>query len=170
MAEVNLQPITTDNYLECLGLRVDESQSGFVATNARSLAEAKADPTLTPLAIYDGEGLGHLPPDIPVPMVGFVMYERKGGVGFILRLMIDRAHQRRGYGRAAAVEAIRRLRLYPDVQMIATSHQRGNEASARLFRSLGFVPWEIAWAKKHEAEVFLRLAETRLGPGASGTA
>jgi len=44
--------------------------------------------------------------------------------------------------------------------MIATSHQHGNEASANLFRGLGFVPWEIAWAKEHETEVFLRLDET----------
>ncbi len=75
------------------------------------------------------------------------MSELKGGVGNILRLMIDRAHQRQGYGRAAVVEAIRRLKLYPEVQLIATSHQRGNEASAQLFRNLGFMPWDIAWAK-----------------------
>ena len=160
MVDVNLQPITPDNYMECLSLQVDRSQTGFVATNAKSLAEAKADPTLTPLAIYDREALGYLPPDIPVPMIGFIMYELKGGVGFILRLMIDRAHQRQGYGRAAVVEVIRRLKLYPEVQMIATSHQRGNEASAQLFRSLGFVPWDIAWAKENETEVFLRLDET----------
>ena len=159
MVEVNLQPITPDNYMECLTLQVDASQTSFVATNAKSLAEAKADPTLIPLAIYDREALGYLPPDMPVPMVGFIMYELKGGVGFILRLMIDRAHQRQGYGKAAVVEAMRRLKLYPEVQMIATSHQRGNAASARLFRSLGFVPWEIAWAKENDTEVFLRLDE-----------
>ena len=141
MVEVNLQPITLDNYMECLSLQVNASQTSFVAMNAKSLAEAKADSTLTPLAIYDRKALGYLPPDMPVPMLGFIMYELKGGVGFILRLMIDRAHQRQGYGRAAVVEVIRRLKLYPEVQMIATSHQRGNEASAQLFHSLGFVPW-----------------------------
>ncbi len=160
MAEVNLQPITPTNYMACLNLQVDPSQIGFVATNAKSLAEAKADPTLTPLAIYDRAALGYLPPDIPVPMIGFIMYELKGGVGFILRIMIDRAHQRQGYGRAAAIEVIRRLKLYPEVQMIATSHQRDNEASARLFKSLGFVPWEIDWAKENKSEIYLRLGET----------
>ncbi len=92
-------------------------------------------------------------------MIGFIMYELKGGVGFILRLMIDRAHQRQGYGRAAVVEVMRRLKLYPEVQMIATSYHQGNEASAHLFGKLGFVPWEIAWAKELETEVFLRLGE-----------
>lgn len=159
MAAVNLQSITPDNYMECLNMQVETAQISFVATNAKSLAEAKADPTLVPLAIYDRAALGYSPPHIPVPMVGFIMYELKGGVGFILRLMIDRCHQRQGYGRAAVLEVIRRLKLIPEVQMIATSHQRGNEPSANLFQSIGFIPWEIAWAKENETEVFLRLNE-----------
>ncbi len=61
------------------------------------------------------------------------MYEVATGVGFILRLMIDRNHQRKGYGRAAMLEVIRRLKLYPDVEMIATSHQKANEAAAHAF-------------------------------------
>ena len=92
-------------------------------------------------------------------MVGFIMYELKGGVGFILRLMIDRVHQRKGYARGAMVEVIRRLKLYPEVQMIATSHRRENVAMAQLCRSMGFVDWDISWAKENEGEVFLRLNE-----------
>lgn len=161
MAEVNLQPITTENYDQCLDLRVDDTQAGFVATNEKSLAEAESDPTLVPLAIYDRAALGYLPPDIPVPMVGFIMYELKGGVGFILRVMIDRKHQREGYGRAAVIEAIRRLKLYPEVQLVATSHLRDNDASASLFASLGFVPWDVGWAAENKTETFLKLDENR---------
>ena len=73
--------------------------------------------------------------------------------------MVDGAYQRKGYGRAAVIEVIRRLKLHPEVQMIATSHQRANQASANLFRNLGFVPWEIAWATQNATEVFLRLDE-----------
>ncbi len=160
MAAVTLQSITPDNYMECLTMQVETAQTSFVATNAKSLAEAKADPTLVPLAVYDRAALGYLPPHIPIPMVGFIMYELKGGVGCILRLMIDRRCQRQGYGRAAVLEVIRRLRLISEVQLIATSHQPGNEASANLFQSIGFVPWEIAWANENETEVFLRLNET----------
>lgn len=155
--KVNLQAITVDNYRECLDLSVSEPQRGLVAGNAQSLAEAKADPTLVPLAVYPYETLGYFPPDMPEPMVGFVMYELKGGMGFILRVMIDQQHQRKGYGRAAVEEVIRRLNLYPEVQLIATSHRRGNRASAKLFGSLGFVPWEIAWAAENETEMYLRL-------------
>ena len=70
------------------------------------------------------------------------MYELTDAVGFILRLMIDEKYQRKGYGRAATIEIIRRLKLHPEVERIATSHVRENEAAARLYESLGFVDWE----------------------------
>lgn len=85
------------------------------------------------------------------------MYEVTVGVGFIHRLMIDRDHQRRGYGRAAMLEVIRRLWLYPEVEMIATSHRRNNEPAASLYRELGFVDWDIEWAQENPDEVFLCL-------------
>mgnify|MGYP000044178988 FL=1 len=155
--QVHLRRITLDNYEECIGLQVSEDQTGWVATNAKSLAEAYVNPTLVPLAIYDAAMRGSDPP--PGSMVGFTMYEVATGVGFILRLMIDQNHQRKGYGCAAMREVIRRLKLNPDVEMVATSHQRDNEAAANLYRSLGFVEWDEEWLKGHETEVFLRLEE-----------
>ena len=91
------------------------------------------------------------------PMIGFTMYEITAGIGFISRLMIDQQHQQQGYGRATMLEVIRRLRLYPEVQLIATSHRRENIAASKLYTSLGFVTWKIEWAKDNPAEVFLRL-------------
>ena len=157
MAKVNLQLITNDNRAECVALKVSESQTNLVASNEASLIEAKNDPTLLPLAVYDITGLGHLPPHMPVPMVGFVMLEIKGGVGCILRLLIDRDHQGQGYGKAAMVESIRRLKLYPEVQLIVTSHRRKNKAAANLYKSLGFVPWDIEWGRADPDEVYLQL-------------
>jgi diamine N-acetyltransferase len=58
-------------------------------------------------------------------MVGFTMYEITAGVGFILRLTIDRKYQRQGYGQAAILEVIRHLNLYPEVELIARSYQPG---------------------------------------------
>lgn len=92
-----------------------------------------------------------------VPMVGFAMYEILGGVGFIMRLMIDEKSQRQGYGKAATIEMIRRLRLCPEVEMIATSHMKDNQTAAKLYESLGFRPWNIAWAANHETETYLKL-------------
>jgi diamine N-acetyltransferase len=146
-----------DNFGECIQLAVEDTQAGLVASNLKSLAEASVNPTLFPLAIYDAAVAGYERPQLP--MVGFTMYEVTAGVGFILRLMIDRKYQRQGYARAAMVEVIRRLRLNPEVELIATSHRKGNEAAAQLYRGLGFVDWDIEWAQENTEEVFLRLPE-----------
>ena len=157
MAEVHLRPVSNANVGECLALEVEEAQAQYVASNAKSLAQAAVNPALVPLAVYDAAARGFEEP--PVPMVGFVLLELTAGVGFILRLMVDRRWQGKGYGKAAMLEVIRRLRLYPEVEMIATSYKRGNAPAERLYQSLGFVPWEIAYAQNNPGEVYLRLAE-----------
>ena len=48
----------------------------FIASNATSLTQAKANPKLVPLAVYDRAARGYLEPS--VPMIGFVMYEIDG--------------------------------------------------------------------------------------------
>ena len=156
---MHLRRITSENEAECLALSVDEPQARFIASNARSLAQAKAHPALVPFAVYDGAARGYPTPG--APMVGFVMYEIDCGVGLILRLMIDRAHQRKGYGRAALLEVMRRLRLEPEVEMIVTSHRHDNAVVAALFRSLGFVPWELEGIALKPGEVYLRLPDGR---------
>lgn len=75
------------------------------------------------------------------------MYQLEAATGFILRLMIDESHQRKGYGEAAMREVIRRLRLCPEVEIIATSHRDSNDGAAALYKKLGFKPWGIEWAK-----------------------
>jgi len=156
LTKVHLRRITLDNYKECINLRLHGSQIEFIATNAESLADAYVNPTLVPLAIYDASLRGADPPE--GSMIGFIMYEIATGVGFIERLMIDKSHQRKGYGKAAMLEVIRRLRLHPDVEMIATSYQPGNEAAENLYRSIGFIDWDEEWLKDHP-QVFLKLSQ-----------
>lgn len=155
MANVHLRPITKANLDECLALDLEETQRGLVAPNAKSLAQAYVDPHLTPLAIYDVTAVGYERPT--VPMVGFVMYEVAEGVGFIARLMIDRESQGKGYGRATMLEVIRRLRMLPEVHLIATSHRVENAVAGKLYHRLGFTDWPVNWAKEHPEEVYLML-------------
>lgn len=155
---VDLRPVERGNLRACLALELDARQRELVAPVARSLAEAYVDPALRPYAIYDGAGIGYEEP--VAPPVGFAMLEVRAGVGFLLRLLIDRRQQRRGYGGATVREAVRRLRLEPAVRLIATSHRRENLAAAELFRREGFVPWEVDYAREHPTEVYLRLPGT----------
>ena len=141
MVKVSLRPITRENFDECISLKVANHQKEFVNSNILSLAQAAVSSTWHPFGIYDADAHYQANPS----MVGFVMYDLSNTRGFILRLMVDEKFQRRGYGRAAMIEVIRRLKLHPEVERIATSHNRKNEAAARLYESLGFVDW------KHES-------------------
>ena len=156
MTTVSLRPITQANFHECISLKVADNQKKFVATNVQSLAEAFVNPTYHPFGVYDSEAHYQANPS----MVGFIMYELTDAVGFILRLMIGEKFQRKGYGRAATIEVIRRLKLHPEVERIATSHVRENEAASRLYESLGFVDWEHELrGKAYSGERYLILEE-----------
>ena len=88
MAEIVLREITRENFRECISLELEPSQARLVAPNVESLAEAKVDPTLVPLAVYDRTALGA--PLGNHHMVGFTMYTPVAAVGFVKRVMIDR--------------------------------------------------------------------------------
>ena len=157
MAKVHLRKVTRENFRECLNLQVTELQKSWVATTTKSLAEAYVDPNLFPLAVYDGAVCGYEQPE--APMIGFTMYEIAAGVGFIIRLMIDQKYQRQGYGKATMIEVIRRLKLYPDVEMIATSYRQGNKIAAELYQGLGFRQWDISDAISNPTEVYVKLED-----------
>jgi diamine N-acetyltransferase len=143
MADVTLRDVTRENWKECVALKVADDQAAFVAPNLWSLAEAKFETQCVPQAIYDGER-----------MVGFAMYAVEEGTGWLIRLMVDAAHQGRGAGRAATLEVIRRLRADPAVRRIRLGCVEGNDAAARLYRSLGFV--ETGEMEHNEAIMELR--------------
>ncbi len=108
-----------------------DEQAHLVPTNLYSIAEAQFYPQAVPLAIYDDAGL----------LVGFVLYgvETASGKWKVFRLMIDRAHQGKGHGRAAMEQVIERLAAQPGCHEIFISYQDDNHAARRLYASLGFV-------------------------------
>ena len=97
---LEFRSVDRNNFRDILKLSVGEGQEHFVATNAYSLSQAKAQPECVPFASYDGETL-----------VGFCMYGMDVGDReyWIYRLMIDRAYQSRGYGREALSLLLERL-------------------------------------------------------------
>lgn len=139
---INLCAVTEASFRACVQLQLANGQDRFVASNMKSLAQAYVNRDLTPLAIYDGtmqENGAEAAADDD-RMVGFVMYQVREEIGYIMRLMIAAAHQRKGYGRAAMLEVIRRLKQRPDVRRIMTSYRRTNTTAAKLYEALGFTP------------------------------
>jgi diamine N-acetyltransferase len=145
---VTLRPITWDNLWAVVDLELHPGQEQFVADNVASIANAYVEPTFVPLGVYAGDEL-----------VGFAMYGRHPETDewWVIRLMIDRAHQGRGYGRAA-MEAV--LALMADrvgCDEVVTSFNPANAVAAGLYASLGFRP--TSEVEDGEPLLRLRLAE-----------
>ena len=130
---LSLVEIDRHNYLSILDLSVSEEQRSFVASNTYSLAQAFVQPECVPLALY-----------VENKPVGFAMYciDESDREYWIYRLMIDQRHQGRGYGRAAMLLLIDRIRseMDDDRHRIFISFEPENEAAKALYESLGFVP------------------------------
>lgn len=134
MATISLKPITSENWRECTRLIVADDQKSWVAPNVTSLAESAFEPesNLVPLGIYDGD-----------TMVGFVMYGHPPFQGkqvwAIFRLMVDKNHQGKGYGRAAMDRVVQMISDQPDCTEIFISYQPDNVIAEKLYESMGFL-------------------------------
>ena len=127
---VTLRDVDRENFKRCVELEVHEGQRGFVASNLFSIAQSKVEPEFRVQAVYDGE-----------EMVGFVMYgwDEEEGCHCLARLMVDKNHQGKGYGRAATEAVIERLRAEPGCRQIVLSVNPANANARALYESLGFV-------------------------------
>lgn len=126
---IRLAPVTRDNWETCIGLTPADDQKGFVASNLYSLAESKFETSLVPTAIYAGE-----------EMVGFLMWGQDPADNkyWIVRLMIDRHHQRKGFDRAALDALVSQLGQRPDCQAVYISYKPDNHGAERLYEQVGF--------------------------------
>jgi diamine N-acetyltransferase len=142
---VSLREITPENFKECIELKVAEGQKTFVAPNLMSIAQAKIYPTVNPCAVYAGD-----------EMVGFAMYglDTDDKRYYLVRLMIDEKHQGKGYGKAAALEVIERMKQIEDCREIYLSFVPENASAERLYSNIGFEKTgEIS-----EGEIVMRFA------------
>ncbi|WP_027483521.1 GNAT family N-acetyltransferase [Deinococcus pimensis] len=129
MTAVTLRPVARDNWEAVIALRLPPEQRGFVAPNLYSVAEAQFLTDAEALAIRVG----------PV-VVGFALYafDEDDRQYWLYRLMIDEAHQRRGYARAALREVVARVRAKPGVTQLALGYKPENSAAEALYLGEGF--------------------------------
>ena len=144
MDDVTLRDVTPDNLSAVLGLEVSPAQAGFVASNAKSIAEAHFEPKAWFRAIYAG--------DEPV---GFVMlYDDPDGPQYFLwRLMIAHEHQGKGYGRRALELLVEYVRTRPHAAELLVSYHEGDGEPSGFYRTFGFQDT----GQRLEGEVVLRL-------------
>lgn len=153
MIELKKISILDDNMKECIELDFLPEQTGFVAENAISLAEA-----YDTNKAYAETGKG----DIAVPyavyekgkMVGFAMYGyfppgdedgdevycTKEHHYYFWRLLIDKNHQRKGIGRETVCQVMEEIKSKPfgEASYCYVSYEPENIGSKTTFASYGF--------------------------------
>ena len=129
---ITLKRIDESNFIDAFRLELAEGQDVFVSHPIRSLAQAYVYyHQCTPFGIYAGD-----------TMVGYVMviYDIDTVEYNLWHLMIDRKHQRQGYGKQAVrgcLDYIRQEPFGPGTAVLLTCHER-NTAAIALYQSLGF--------------------------------
>ena len=143
-AIVSLREVTRENLSDILNMSVAESQKGLVATNAKSIAEAHFAEDAWFRAIYADE-----------TPVGFVMLSDVPDRAeyYLWRMMVDAAHQRKGYGRRAVELLVEHVRTRPGAKELFTSHVRTEGNAGKFYHKLGFA----YTGEEHDNELIMKL-------------
>jgi len=133
--QISLREITSETVRAVTSLSVAESQKGFVAPNAVSLAQALFASTAWYRAIYLAEEL-----------VGFVMLKdeslgtpspEKPGIS-VWRFMIDARFQGQGIGRSALLQVVEHVRAKGIFETLELSYVPGPGCPEPFYLGLGF--------------------------------
>lgn len=129
-AIVTLREITKETLDDILDLQVNNQQKQFVASNAKSIAQAHfARDVAWFRAIYADE----------VP-VGFLMLEddSANATYFLWRFMIDERYQKRGFGKRALELLIQHVKTRPGATALMTSCVPGEGSPGKFYEKVGF--------------------------------
>ncbi len=129
MTAIQLTAVTAANWRACADLEVTAEQQAFVSPVTRYLCLCHYGAVWSPLAVTVHEAV-----------VGFVMWavDPDDGSGWIGGLVIGREHQGRGFGRAAVLALLERLRREQGCTSAALSYAADNAGARSLYESLGF--------------------------------
>jgi diamine N-acetyltransferase len=130
MSTVMLKEITEETLSSILRLEVFDDQKQFVASNAVSIAQAHFSKTAWFRAVYAD--------DAPV---GFVMLhvDRDKPEYWIWRFMINKEHQRKGYGHQAMQLVIEHVKSLPNAEELYLSYVPQDGSAAPFYAKCGFV-------------------------------
>jgi len=157
-SDVSLEEITEETVVAIVRLSVAESQKGFVAPNAVSLAQALFSKAAWYRAIYLGdEPVGFvmlhdaslLDPPEPDPEIG------------VWRFMVDERFQGRGVGREAMRQVIAHVRAKGGFKTLELSYVPGPGCPEPFYRSLGFLPT----GRMEDDEIVLELPLDQVAEG-----
>lgn len=126
---ITFREIDKSNYMDCICLKVKDNQRGFVADNARLLAEARFEEGLYTRAIYSGD-----------TMVGFVLFDYDTEIpGWCMsRFMIGAQYQGQGLGREAILRFLDYVKEQMSLRELYIHVELENTVAFELYQKLGF--------------------------------
>ncbi|GAA3406216.1 GNAT family N-acetyltransferase [Paenibacillus hodogayensis] len=140
---ITLRKITLENRRAIFNLEVTEEQRRFVASNLSSVASCYVLATNgghpLPFAIYsDGQPVGFVM--LTYGITGYDLPSIAHDSYCILRLMIDKHHQNRGYGRETMKKVLEFIRTFPagPAHYCWISYKADNLPAKKLYESCGF--------------------------------
>lgn len=138
---VSLRPLSRANVRAVCELRLAEEQGHLVAPAAYTVAEGHYEPGALLRAIYLAE-----------EPVGVLLVEVESGAPYLVRFMVDAAHQRRGVGRQAVELLLDELRA-AGWDSLETSFIPVDDGAEGFWRRCGF---EDTGRTRHREPVLLR--------------
>jgi diamine N-acetyltransferase len=128
-ATVTLREITKDTVAAVCHLQVAADQREYVPENAFSIAQAYFEPKAWFRAIYADEA-----------PVGFLMLfdDPAAPVYYLWRLMIDAAHQGKGFGRRAVMLLVEYVRSRPAACELLVDYHPGLHSPRAFYLKQGF--------------------------------
>ncbi|MCK5158230.1 MAG: GNAT family N-acetyltransferase [Candidatus Heimdallarchaeota archaeon] len=126
---IMLKEITIENFIDAMKLEVKEDQTNFVASNAASIAQSKFHTFLECYGIYDEE-----------KMVGFSAFGKnpEDGTIWIVRHMVDKNLQGKGYGKSGLKSVIKFLKNKYSCSEIYLDVVEENKVATNLYVKTGF--------------------------------
>jgi len=154
---VQLRDIETEaDRQAALALEVTPAQERFVAGVAESFEDAEREARAVPRywTVNDGdEVVGFVMISDGIPAGRLATDSDLLGPYFLWRLLIDRRHQRRGYGSAALDAVTDYVRARPNGDALLVSAGQGDGSPQPFYERYGFVPT----GQIVDGEVVLRL-------------
>jgi diamine N-acetyltransferase len=163
MATVVLRDIVTEaDRTAVMGLRRAPGQGRFLGSMASHFEDAKADARATPhmWSVHDpssGQLVGFVMISDGIPAATMAEHPDLVGPYYLWRLLVDAAHQGRGYGAATIDAVVAYLRTRPGANILWTSCGKGDDGPLGFYLNYGFVQaGDVAW-DDDEPEHLLRL-------------
>lgn len=130
--DINLRAITKDNWLDMIELEISKEQENYVALPSEAIAASKFYDYYVNRGIYLGDN-----------PVGFLQYypnyrDEKPQEIFIDQLIIDLAHQGKGYGSKAVGLALEEIKALSGFNAVSICYVEGHDVMKDFFERFGF--------------------------------